>query len=342
MLISKATKIARAATVTLAVFLFAGLTPFSSSAQVHRLRPLDLSLSITQNGSIAQTHRAFNRLVVTLAEGSFELITLDVGNAPIQVCATTSEAPFLSTRSGELISSLPCFKESVSPAPGFGNLLDGWPLPITNGDRHGLFLKEYSLGLGVSRITRFHGFGGTQAMNDLDELHVTVVIDRNGNGRLDENEFSFFDLRIDHSNGVLAETKHPLDDSSCRELLLSEADRIEGELRRLSTRYANRLGDHFALDQFSGDTTAVQETKGVFTLLARDQFEDLFGQVMAAPKQFRIAAATANPAVCTSETEIRETSEMAIATYRQLWEATLELASTTIRGWKKVYEKLGQ
>ncbi len=322
--------------------LFISLTTSQATkAQVHHLKPLDLNLSITQGGSVAETIPAFNRLVVSITDEPFELVTLEIGNAPLQICVSTGDNHFLSTRPGELISSLPCFNKSLETNIDLGTVIDGWPMAVADGSVHWFLPKEFSLGLGNSRVTRFSGLHTAGSSVAPEVVHLAIVIDQNQNGQLDVDEYSFMDLEINRAPRTTAR-REPLDDVACKQLLLSEADRIETELLQLSTRYAERLGSHFSADQFSGDTTAVQETRGVFTILARDHFEDMFLRVKGTPQQFRRTAAMPTAVACRNANDIKDTADIAIATYRQLWEATLELASTTIRGWRKVYHKLGQ
>ncbi|NNE35458.1 MAG: hypothetical protein HKN13_09485 [Rhodothermales bacterium] len=304
---------------------------------------MDFNIGVTAEGKLLPTNRVFNRLVVSLLETPFELTTFDIGEAPIQICATTDESVYLTTRPGELISSLPCFKRALHPSYSVGNTLDGWELPITDGRSHSVIAKNQSLGSGASRITRFSEIAlESESESVIDIIHLTILIDRNQNGRLERDEFSFVDLVLDQPGLARLAHNDPLSMSECRTLLTAEADRIDTALSRISIRYAQRLGDRFSIDQFMGDSTAVIETKGVFALLARDQFQDMFQRVKETPAMFRNAAVHANADRCKSEAEIRETADIAISTFEQLWDATLELATATIRGWRKVYGQLGQ
>ena len=319
-----------------ASLLLASVVTRSAAAQYYHYKALDFDISITQDGSLRSTERKFNRVVARLIDEPFELTVLSAGDAALRICASSTDRIFLTTRPGELIHSLPCFAEAEHAQ--FGDAIDGWMLPVGTGETHLELEKGRSLGIGDSRITRFRDFEWT-GKPDQATVHVALVIDRNNNGLVDEDEYAFVDLEVesDHSS----DPGPPLTTQECRTLLGAEADRVETRLRELSKDYESALGDHFSKEQFAGNGDAARETRSVFALLARDQFEGKFAEIRLTPENMRRSASAPNPR-CGTAANLREASDVAIDTWQQLWEATLDLAAATVKGWNKVYGRLSQ
>jgi hypothetical protein len=133
------------------------------------------------------------------------------------------------------------------------------------------------------------------------------------------------------------------DRSSCNELFLSEAARMEAAYRATVKASDERLKAIFASDNFAGDKERAGIAKGAFIALFQNKFQPPIAKVQSLPAAYRkVAAQKTDPPICSMPKKLAKlphTSDVYIESHKKMWGEVLAAAQQVIEVQRKLDSK---
>ena len=127
------------------------------------------------------------------------------------------------------------------------------------------------------------------------------------------------------AHGVAAATSK--NTPQCKSYLISEAERIEVELKKTVQESGDRIESIFIPENYGGDKEKALMMKGAYMAFFKKHFREPILKLHSIPGAYRqVAEMEAYPKVCDKMEKFKETNNKAILTHSQIWDKALEAA----------------